>query len=202
MGSSIGRISVSKTEGLRVRVSPHLLTKMCSRCKLRKPVSGFRKRKVCKDGYSGACKSCTGTYDKNWYKNNPHRKKQIRDNNEAQRQENFKFVFNYLDSHPCVDCGESDVMVLEFDHRKDSGKLKHIGDLMRGAISRKLLENEIAKCDVRCANCHRKKTAREQNHSRWVLFCQSRLAVDSTGFVNRRRKSSGVRLSPLALEGE
>jgi hypothetical protein len=63
-----------------------------------------------------------------------------------------------------VDCGESDPIVLEFDH---------VRGVKRGEISRlktmvslETLAEEIAKCDVRCANCHRRKTHRDGDHLR------------------------------------
>lgn len=63
-------------------------------------------------------------------------------------------VLEYLQFHPCLDCGETDVLVLEFDHR---GKKKAcISFLVRMGRCSALLR-EIEKCDVRCANCHRKR---------------------------------------------
>ena len=60
-------------------------------------------------------------------------------------------------THPCVDCGETDPVVLEFDHLRE--KLFDIG---RGIRDKNwdLLLAEIAKCEVVCANCHRRRTAR------------------------------------------
>ena len=66
------------------------------------------------------------------------------------------FINNYLKGNPCVDCGEADTIVLEFDHV--AGKDFNISDATRKGVSMKRLKDEIAKCEVRCANCHRKKT--------------------------------------------
>lgn len=63
----------------------------------------------------------------------------------------------------CVDCGESDPVVLEFDHLKPLAKLFCIGEAATLNRSLKSLKAEIAKCEVRCANCHRRKTIRERN---------------------------------------
>lgn len=70
------------------------------------------------------------------------------------------FILEYLKNHHCVDCGESDPIVLEFDHIKD--KYKEISKLIRGNSFQKL-KDEIVKCEVRCANCHRRKTFRALN---------------------------------------
>jgi len=71
---------------------------------------------------------------------------------------NQQLVFDYLLTHPCVDCGESDPIVLEFDHVRGDKK-RPLAKLIRQGLSARTIEDEIAKCDVRCANCHRRKTA-------------------------------------------
>lgn len=72
-------------------------------------------------------------------------------------EERIHFLVTYLREHPCVDCGETDPVVLEFDHLRDK----------KFAISKGLQDrnwqdvlDEIAKCDVVCANCHRRRTAK------------------------------------------
>lgn len=70
---------------------------------------------------------------------------------------NHTFILEYLEANPCVDCGEADPVVLEFDHRGD--KRCSVSDAVRKGLGQKTIAAEIAKCDVRCANCHRRKTA-------------------------------------------
>jgi hypothetical protein len=60
----------------------------------------------------------------------------------------------YLREHPCIDCGNSDLRVLDFDHRPGSGKRKDVMAMVKEGFSLKKLAEEIAKCDVRCRNCH------------------------------------------------
>lgn len=67
------------------------------------------------------------------------------------------YVMDYLCTNPCVDCGEVDPIVLEFDHQRD--KRYNISKLITNNCSLKRLVLEIDKCQVRCANCHRRKTA-------------------------------------------
>lgn len=74
------------------------------------------------------------------------------------------FLAAHLETHPCVDCGEADPIVLEFDHVRGK-KLAAVSTLAR--ISLKGVVAEVAKCDVRCGNCHRRKTARERNWWIW-----------------------------------
>lgn len=72
------------------------------------------------------------------------------------------FILGYLTGHPCIDCGEADPVVLEFDHRDRADKKFNIGDAVHRGYSLCKVRAEIDKCDVRCANCHRRKTWREQ----------------------------------------
>lgn len=78
------------------------------------------------------------------------------------RERNMQYIYDYLKGHPCIDCGESDFVVLQFDHREPSSKLSGVSVLMRSS-SLINVATEIAKCDVRCANCHIRKTAKEFN---------------------------------------
>lgn len=82
----------------------------------------------------------------------------------ASAPENRRLRWEYLLAHPCVDCGESDPLVLEFDHRED--KRAQIVDLMRNHAQWSDVLKEIEKCDVRCANCHRRRTAKVRGHYR------------------------------------
>jgi 5-methylcytosine-specific restriction endonuclease McrA len=76
-----------------------------------------------------------------------------------QKEKLRSVMFNYLRTHPCVDCGESDIVVLDFDHVKGK-KTKGISTLVSNAVSVDVLMSEIEKCVVRCSNCHRRKTAK------------------------------------------
>lgn len=81
--------------------------------------------------------------------------------NRRYRARNTKFLQDYLSNHICVDCGESDVVVLEFDHVRGK-KLGNVSDLANTPVSLETLKKEVAKCEVRCANCHRRKTFKER----------------------------------------
>jgi hypothetical protein len=72
------------------------------------------------------------------------------------------FITEYLAANPCVDCGEADPVVLEFDHVRGQ-KRKVMSTLVAEGYSLKAIKEEIAKCDVVCANCHRRRTAHRGN---------------------------------------
>jgi hypothetical protein len=76
----------------------------------------------------------------------------------TKKSRSVEFVRSYLMTHPCVDCGEADPIVLDFDHRPSSKKIKNISRLSVHGRSIKAIQSEIDKCDVRCANCHRRMT--------------------------------------------
>lgn len=67
-------------------------------------------------------------------------------------------LFTYLKTRSCADCGETDPIVLEFDHVSPGEKFKNIARMLSGHYSWEAILEEIKKCDIRCANCHRRKT--------------------------------------------
>lgn len=80
---------------------------------------------------------------------------------EAQKRHRIKVrsrLFEFLSTQSCVDCGEKDPIVLEFDHRDPKTKFKVIAKMLSGHYSWESVRKEIEKCEVRCANCHRRKT--------------------------------------------
>lgn len=74
----------------------------------------------------------------------------------------LKIIAEYLLTHPCVDCGEKDIRVLQFDHVRGE-KLRTIASMLRDHYALELILKEIAKCDIRCANCHQRKTLNNNN---------------------------------------
>lgn len=67
-------------------------------------------------------------------------------------------LLNYLEDKQCLDCGENDPIVLDFDHKNSADKTRDIGRMLSGHYSWKSLLREIEKCEIRCSNCHRRKT--------------------------------------------
>lgn len=58
---------------------------------------------------------------------------------------------------PCADCGESyPYYVMDFDHQRDKDFM--LSQAPTKQVSWKRIDEEIAKCDVVCANCHRQRT--------------------------------------------
>jgi hypothetical protein len=85
---------------------------------------------------------------------------------------NREFLVGYLQSHPCVDCNNSDLRVLEFDHVRGTKK-DGVAQLARQGVSLKALKEEIGKCEVRCRNCHAIKTYERMGGSWHDSFLES-----------------------------
>ncbi len=83
----------------------------------------------------------------------------MRRRTEATRREYKRRIGEHFRGHPCVDCGESDVRVLEFDHLVGSDKRNDVAALVAGCGRWSDVVAEIEKCVVRCANCHRRVTS-------------------------------------------
>lgn len=64
-----------------------------------------------------------------------------------------------LKSKPCADCGSTfPICCMDFDHRDESSKAYNIGSMFAHHYSRELIQTEVDKCDLVCANCHRIRT--------------------------------------------
>jgi hypothetical protein len=72
------------------------------------------------------------------------------------QRRNVRHMLHALESG-CVDCGERDVVVLEFDHIGD--KTSTVTALAWSQRSLEQIDAEIACCEIRCCNCHRRRTA-------------------------------------------
>lgn len=142
--------------------------KICTRCKKEKPEEEFNFKYKSKGIRGYHCKACSRLYIKNHYKEHKsYYLKKAKKRNYHMRLAASGFLWDYLSVHPCVDCGEADPIVLEFDHRQD--KLSAISRLAREATLDKI-KLEIKKCDVRCANCHRRRTAKSLG---WYKFLEA-----------------------------
>lgn len=142
--------------------------KPCKGCKEVKSLDDFHDDPRNKDGKRNVCKVCMCQKARDSYQRNKESAK-IRCAKAAKVRilERRKFVYSYLTEHPCVQCGESDPVVLEFDHIDRDIKDANICRAIWANWSMKRLLAEIAKCQVLCANCHRRKTAKDLG---WYSF--------------------------------
>lgn len=135
--------------------------KICTKCREKKPLDTFSKRSRNKtDGRQSICKECHKVVCRARYQ---AKKGEYRENNRSARTRVRRLVWEFLEEHPCIDCGESDPRVLEFDHVRGAKQFAVTTGVSNGLSWRKI-QTEIKKCDVRCANCHRKKTYVQQGY--------------------------------------
>ena len=140
-------------------------TKRCSMCHEWKPLSDFHRNRRRRDGLQTACKPCNIARNQRWYRENPDvRSRRMDEQERTARQRRQRAIWAYLCGHPCVDCGESDPLVLEFDHLRD--KVAKISKMANMKRPWSVILAEIAKCEVVCANCHRRRTLARINSYR------------------------------------
>jgi hypothetical protein len=132
-------------------------TKRCGACRQERPLDDFAQRARSRDGRQGRCRVCYAL----WYRANAAaHTARVAERKAAQRGKVRSALMAYLLAHPCVDCGEADPRCLDFDHCDPAAKRASISRMVGYASWARILV-EIEKCDVRCANCHRKRTAQQ-----------------------------------------
>ena len=173
--------------------------KVCCTCHERKPLSEFNKRRASPDGLQARCRECSRV----WYELN--RKQHIinaRRRTDGVREANRQRLVAYFREHPCVDCGETDIRVLEFDHRPHCVKVENIARLLADGCAWATIAAEIKKCDVRCANCHRIKTIERSKTWRHASWEASLKIADPRDVIAEQRPQELWAASDLNREPE
>ena len=128
--------------------------KRCSKCGETKPYSEFHKRNR-RDGYQAWCKSCRKAYDHEYHDRNRGRW-QLKKN--AFKAEKRQWLRDLKANNACADCGQVfPPETMEWDHLPGTEKLGEISTTF-ASRSRKLVLEEVAKCDLVCSNCHAIRT--------------------------------------------
>ena len=137
----------------------------CTKCGEVKPLEAFPPVRRGEPKLQTWCRDCFAAYGVEYYrKNREAQKTRLLRNASARRADNHIRAIEYLRAHPCVDCGETDIVVLQFDHLRD--KKADVTALINSGATWGAIEREIAKCEIRCANCHRLETARRYRPGR------------------------------------
>lgn len=133
-----------------------MIEKLCTKCKTKKSEEEFSWRLGKR---RSRCKRCELDDQKARYKKDPQKALK---NTYAIRDRNRQFIWDFYSTHPCMDCGESDPIVLDLDHVRGQ-KVANVSQLVHNTRSLNAIKEEIAKCEVVCANCHRRRTAKQQD---------------------------------------
>lgn len=156
---------------------PSVTSKRCPRCcgvGVTLPARDFPRNRARRDGLGSLCRRCKQRIDRRYWHGNAERLTPLRASQKRIRRNDVRrLVATYLLAHPCVDCGETDPVVLDFDH-VEGRKSANVSALVADGYEWGVISAEIAKCVVRCANCHRRHEARKRGYFRSVTIGRSR----------------------------
>lgn len=140
---------------------------VCSSCKIDKAESEFNWRNKRLGERQGYCRDCKRRYQRRYYEANKVTYRATSEISKRRRREVAMIrLKSILSDSGCVDCGETDFRCLQFDHVRGV-KVKEVSRLLWDGVKWDTIEKEIAKCEVRCANCHWKVTATRAN---WYAY--------------------------------
>lgn len=136
--------------------------RQCKSCDKSKSLNEFpAQTKNGKIYFAYTCKKC-------WTARKAQRRKSDPDKRHlkwrANRVQKLRGIIIQAKNQPCSACGRSfHHCAMDLDHRNPEKKKFTISDYRRLSLSERSLRDEIAKCDVLCAVCHRLRTY-ERNH--------------------------------------
>jgi hypothetical protein len=141
--------------------------KICGRCRQLRPTADFAWRRKARNQRDNYCRACRAAYKQEHYA--AHRERYVA--NAVRRKqlliaERTAHLIALFGERPCADCGETDPLVLEFDHL--GVKNFNIAAGLRNHSWQAVLA-EIDRCEVVCANCHRRRTALRGGFARAVV---------------------------------
>ncbi len=144
--------------------------KTCCRCKNEKDIEAFGINNSNPDGRQKYCRECKRGIARKWYNSSckDAHIANVRKNNRRYRKIAQDLVWEYLKQHPCVDCGQTDPIVLEFDHKNGKTKEDEISRLVSQCGGLGKLQREMKKCQVLCSYCHKRKTAKQFRHWKYL----------------------------------
>ena len=128
-------------------------TQVCSRCRLRKPLSDYHRSRTGEYTY---CRDCRNEYDRRYYdeRGRPARLARRRAQIVAAR----RWMAEIKTGVPCADCGETfPIYVMHWDHLPGFQKIDQVSVMVSSRTREAALE-ELKKCELVCANCHVMRT--------------------------------------------
>jgi len=142
--------------------------RQCTKCKIYKPETEFFIKNKETGKLHTQCKDCYREHRKTYYATHYNKYKHAYRIRAKLRREKLKIEFRknmleYLSDKTCKDCGESDIRVLELDHIDPKQKHFTVSQAVRLGYGWEDVVREINKCQVLCANCHKRRTAQQFN---------------------------------------
>lgn len=167
----------------------------CAACKRDKPKSDFGWRNRALGKLQFYCKSCVLKIQRRHYRNSEHRRIVVKANRDKRRKLLQDYANKILVERKCIDCGNGDIVVLGFYYKQrpsvsNSLELKNISSYIRAVMRDKFVKEEIEKCDVRCANCQKRKEHKDALVAQVVVQDSCKIEVgdssssESTSFAS------------------
>jgi hypothetical protein len=144
--------------------------RQCQKCGQWKDEEDFAWRWKEKEIRQNVCRDCRRGENAAWYETHKEEQKErSRDHKRDAIEEAQRFVYEYLSSATCEDCGEYDFSVLTFHHV--SGKKKmDVSQMAAQGYSLETIRAEITNCVVLCFNCHMRRENERKSGGRFRRF--------------------------------
>lgn len=127
----------------------------CVRCGRSKPAGEFHRSRT---GQFSYCRDCQRAYDRRYYAERGKEARLAR--MRVWRGEARAWMDAVKAGRPCADCGEIfPPCVMHWDHLPGHRKVAEISRMV-GNRRRDVVIDELAKCELVCANCHVMRTVR------------------------------------------
>lgn len=134
-------------------------SKICSTCHKTLPVEWFAVRNAKTGVLVSNCRPCSSEYQTRWHQAaGVERKDRQVATRKARKETAQTYVSTYKERHGCADCHKKwPAYVLDLDHI-GVGKDGMVSAMVNRGDSLEKIIQEMAKCEVVCANCHRCRT--------------------------------------------
>ena len=129
-------------------------SKQCRKCGATKPLTEFYKNASTKDGRHSYCKICAKQGAIASYQRLEKQDKRASLRAAKQRQKFVQRINDIKQDNTCCLCGENEPVCLDFHHLDSTKKEQSVSRMTRNKSPK--VFDEIRKCAVICANCHRK----------------------------------------------
>ncbi len=128
-------------------------TKICSNCKIEKPIDDFLWKNKNKGLKHSRCSECYKEIRKKNYEKNKdyYLKKNVR-----LRKNNNEWYKDLKKDKSCIICCESESVCLDFHHIDGDNKDYLVSQMQYSTYSKERILKEMEKCVILCSNCHRK----------------------------------------------
>ena len=129
--------------------------KFCSKCQTEKDRSEFSKRSERKDGLQSICRICDSNRAKAAYRANKTYQYNTIERSKVKKSQRRAWFIELKKTLCCAKCGDKRWYVLDFHHTGDDEKSDNVSKLVWRGFPIKVILEEVKKCIVLCANCHR-----------------------------------------------